>query len=241
MTRTFDVVHLEFALPRCIGKPRMSRYPLAREVLGPRLIRQRRGSRAVFRRRRWQCVAGRSVPLRRHFADDLRAGGLELQLKQIGDARRRFGVRANAERRNSGAREPHSNSVVFCEAILRLENHDARKLGQGGFYPLPDPDRDIFRRGVFEPIDIVQITMVEPFEQRFERGFDREEIGDKASDRIDRTLKPQFHAIGMPVKPAAPVPFGNIRQKVRRLETERLGDLHTPTFMECLGIYGFAD
>jgi hypothetical protein len=133
------------------------------------------------------------------FADDLRAGDLELQLKQIGDARRRFGVRANAERRNSGAREPHSNSVVFREAILRLENHDARKLGQGGFYPLPDPDRDIFRRGVFEPIDIVQITMVEPFEQRFEGGLDREEIGDKAGGGIDRALKPQFHAIGMPV------------------------------------------
>jgi hypothetical protein len=30
----------------------------------------------------------------------------------------------------------------------------------------------------------------------------------------------------MPVQPAAPVPFGNVRQKVRRLETERLGDLH---------------
>jgi hypothetical protein len=44
----------------------------------------------------------------------------------------------------------------------------------------------------------------------------------------------------MPVQPAAPVPFGNIRQKVRRLETERLRDLHTSTFMECPGIYEFA-
>jgi hypothetical protein len=82
--------------------------------------------------------------------------------------------------------------------------------------------------------------MVEPFEQRFERGFDREEIRDKASDGIDRTLKPQFHAIRMPVQPLAPVPFGNIRQKVRRLETERLRDLHKWNFMECLGIYEFA-
>jgi hypothetical protein len=63
---------------------------------------------------------------------------------------------------HSPAREPRSNSVVFREAILRLEHDDARKLGQGGFYPLPDPDRDIFGRGVFEPLDIVQITMVEP-------------------------------------------------------------------------------
>jgi hypothetical protein len=30
----------------------------------------------------------------------------------------------------------------------------------------------------------------------------------------------------MPVQPPAPVPFGNIRQKMRRLESECLGDLH---------------
>ena len=121
-----------------------------------------------------------------------------------------------------------------------LEHNNARKLGQGGFCPLPDPHRDIFGGGVFEPLDIVQITMVEPLKQRFAGGLDREKIGNKAGDGIDRTLKPQFHAIGMPVQPLAPVPFGNIRQKVRRLETERLRDLHKWNFMECLGIYEFA-
>src|ERR1700732_1400599 len=129
---------------------------------------------------------------------------------------------------------------MFRPAIQRLEHDDARKLRQRGFCPLPDPDRDIFRRGVFEPLDIVQITMVELVEQGFEGRLDREEIRDKAGGGIDRTLKPQFHAIGMPVQPAAPVPFGNIRQKGRRLETDRLRDLHASTFMECLGIYGFA-
>ena len=109
------------------------------------------------------------------------------------------------------AGQPRSDAAVFGPAILSLEHDDTRKWGQPRLGPVPDPDRDIFRRRVFEPLDIVQITMVEPFEQRFERGFDREEIGDKASDRIDRTLKPQFHAIGMPVQPAAAVPFGNIR------------------------------
>src|ERR1700730_11834457 len=100
---------------------------------------------------------------------------------------------------------PHLKSVVFREAILRLEHNDARKLRQRGFCPLPDPDRDIFRRGGFEPLDIVQITMVEPFEQRFGGGLDREEIGDKAGAGIDRTLKAQFDAKGMPVHPAARV------------------------------------
>ena len=100
---------------------------------------------------------------------------------------------------------------MFREAILRLENHDARKLGQGGFCPFPDPGRNIFGRGVFEPLDIVQITMVELAEQRFDGGLDREEISYKASGGIDRAFKPQFHAIGMPVQPAAAVPFGNIR------------------------------
>lgn len=75
--------------------------------------------------------------------------------------------------------------------------------------------------------------MVEPLKQRFEGGLDREEIGDKASDWIDGALKPQFHTIGVPVQPAAAVPFGNIRQSMRRLETEGLRDLHKTTFMAC--------
>ena len=101
------------------------------------------------------------------------------------------------------AGDPRSDAAVFGPGILGLEHNDARKLGQGGFCSLPDPDRDIFGRGVFEPLDIVQITMVEPFEQRFEGGLDREEIGDKPGGGIDRALKPQFHAIGMTVQPAA--------------------------------------
>src|SRR3984893_16318256 len=90
---------------------------------------------------------------------------------------------------------PPSVSVMFREAIRRLEHDDARKLGQGGFGPFPDPDRDIFGRGVFEPLDIVQITMVEPLKQRFEGGLDREEIRDNAGKGMDRTLKSQLHAI----------------------------------------------
>ena len=147
---------------------------------------------------------------------------------------------SNRDARRSGIGEPHSNSIIFREAIRCLEYNDARELGQGGFCPYPDPDRDIFRRGVFEPLDIVQIAMVEPFEQRLEDGLDREEIGNKAGGAIDKTLKPQFHAIGMPVQPVAPVPFGNIRQKVRRLETEGLRDLHEWIFMACQRTCGFA-
>src|ERR1700730_8862712 len=129
---------------------------------------------------------------------------------------------------------------MFRPAIQRLEHDDARKLRQRGFCPLPDPDRDIFRRGVFEPLDIVQITMVELVEQGLEGRLDREKIRDKAGGGIDGTLKPQFHAIGMPVQPAAPVPFGHIRQKARRLETERLRDLHKWIFMASLRTYEFA-
>ena len=122
---------------------------------------------------------------------------------------------------------------MFREAIRGLEHDDARKLGQRLLGPLPDPDRDIFRGGIFEPIDIVQIMMVEPLKQGFEGGLDRKEIGDKAGDRIDRALEPQFHAIGVPVQPAAAVFFGDIRQNMRRLETEGLRDLHRETFMAC--------
>ena len=127
----------------------------------------------------------------------------------------------------------HSVSVIFRETVLRLEHDDARKLRQRRLGPLPDPDRDIFRRRIFEPLDIIQIIMVEPVKQRFKDGFDREEISDKASDRIDRPFQPQFHAIGMPMQPAAAVLLGDIRQNMRRLETEGLRDPHDTAFMGC--------
>lgn len=75
--------------------------------------------------------------------------------------------------------------------------------------------------------------MVEPLLQRFECGLDREEIGNEAGDGINRALKPQFHAIGMPVQPPAAVFLRDIRQNMRRLETKCLGDFHTTTVMAC--------
>jgi hypothetical protein len=75
--------------------------------------------------------------------------------------------------------------------------------------------------------------MVEPVKQRFKDGFDREEIGDKAGDWIDRPFKPQFHPIGMPMQPAAAVLLNDIRQNMRRLETEGLRDPHDTAFMGC--------
>lgn len=81
--------------------------------------------------------------------------------------------------------------------------------------------------------------MVELLQQWFEGGLDCEEIGNKASGGIDRTLKPQLHAIGMAVQAAAPVLCGDIRQKMRRLEAEGLRDSHNTAVMECPGTYEF--
>ena len=126
-----------------------------------------------------------------------------------------------------------SVSVIFREAVWCLEHDDARKLRQRRLCVLPDPDRDIFRCRIFESLDIVQIIMVEPVQQGFEGGLDREEIRDKTGARIDSSFKPQFHAIGMSMQPAAAMLLGNIRQKVSRLETEGLRNLHKQTFMAC--------
>ena len=64
--------------------------------------------------------------------------------------------------------------------------------------------------------------MVKPVKQRFEDSLDREEIGDKTREGIDRALQPQFDPVGMPMQSSAAMRFANIRQKMRGLETEGL-------------------
>jgi len=123
-----------------------------------------------------------------------------------------------------------SQSVKFHEAILRLEHDHAFQFRKFDFHPLPDPDRDIFRRRIFETFDVVQILMVEPLEERLECGLDCEEIGDKARHRIDRPFEPQFHAIRMAVQAAAAMAFAGVGQFVRRLETKCLRDFQRPAF-----------
>jgi hypothetical protein len=109
---------------------------------------------------------------------------------------------------------------------MSLEHNDACKLGQGGLHVLPDPNRDIFRRGIVESLNIVQILMVEPLKQRLEGRFDGEEVSNKACDGIDLAFESEFYPVGVAVQPATAVLCGNIWQEVRRFETESLRDLH---------------
>ncbi len=129
---------------------------------------------------------------------------------------------------------------VFGPTVFSFANNDTCKLGKTRLHPIPDPHRDVFRRGVFEPFDVIQIIMVKLLQQGLVRGLDGEEVSDKASDGIEGAFKPQLHPVGMAVQPAAPVLFGDIWQKVRRIETKSLRNPHKDCFMAGQQICDFA-
>jgi len=100
---------------------------------------------------------------------------------------------------------------------LRLEHDDARKLRQRRLGTLPDPDRDIFRRRIFEPLDIVSNNNVEPVKQRFKTAsIARKSATKPVTDR--QALQAAIPPIEMPMQPAAAVLLNDIRQNMRRLE-----------------------
>src|SRR5580692_6743338 len=68
--------------------------------------------------------------------------------------------------------------------------------------------------------------MIEHLQQRSERLLDIEEVGDKAGANIDGAAQDEFDPIGMPMHPVTSVRLRNIRQPMRRFETEGLGYFH---------------
>lgn len=68
--------------------------------------------------------------------------------------------------------------------------------------------------------------MIEPFEQRLERGFEVGEIHDPAELGIERSLHVHLDAERMPMQARAFVPGRNVRQAVRGFDLERLRDIH---------------
>jgi hypothetical protein len=119
---------------------------------------------------------------------------------------------------------------MFGAAIWGLKHDHAFQFRKFDFHPLPDPNRNIFRRRIFETCDVVQILMVELLKQRLECSFNGEEIGHKARHRIDRPFEPKFHAIRMTVQAPAAMAFAGIGQFVRRLETKCLRDFQRLAF-----------
>ena len=66
-----------------------------------------------------------------------------------------------------------------------LAHDDPREPGQRGLEAIPDPRGEVLARRVLEPLDLVEVVVVELVEQRLERGLDVAEVHDPAGRRVD--------------------------------------------------------
>lgn len=109
---------------------------------------------------------------------------------------------------------------------MRFEDGDGGELRQRALDLLVDPDGDVFRRRIFEPGDLVETMMIELAVERREGLLDFEKIDDEPGLGIDRPFELEFDAVGMAVHIPAAMRRRDLRQEMRRLERESLGDLH---------------
>lgn len=103
---------------------------------------------------------------------------------------------------------------------------DARQQRQARLELGPDPAREILAGRIVETGNVIEIVMVELFEQRRERGFDVGEVHDPAEFRIERSAHVHFDVERVSVQPRAFVPGRHLRQPVCGFDTECFRDIH---------------
>src|SRR5690606_20965889 len=90
----------------------------------------------------------------------------------------------------------------------------------------PDPDCQALAGRVLQSLDLVEVMVVEPFEQRPERRLDVAEVHYPAAVGARFAGHVHLDHERMPVQPRALVPRRHVRQPVRSLEGEGLEDVH---------------
>ena len=103
---------------------------------------------------------------------------------------------------------------------------DLAERSEGRLQPVPDPDRELFAGGVFQPRNIVKAAMIDFVEQRRECRFDIREIHHPARMRLRFAGHMDFHTERMPVQPRAFVAGGHVGKAVRRLDLEYFENVH---------------
>lgn len=63
-------------------------------------------------------------------------------------------------------------AVILRKTIRSLVNYDARHFWKRRLDPMPNPNRDILRRRILKPLDIVEAVVIELGKQRSEPRFD---------------------------------------------------------------------
>ena len=94
--------------------------------------------------------------------------------------------------------------------------------------PLPDPTGEVFARGIFQPLDLIEIMMVESFAKRMPRLEQIVKINGPTRVRVHGTSHGDLHAKTVTVQARALVPGRDLRQAVSGFKTELMGeaDIH---------------
>src|SRR5579864_8392472 len=119
--------------------------------------------------------------------------------------------------------------IVAAVAAARragLVDHDLRQVGQRRAEPVPDPPGDDLARRVAQPLDLVEVVVVEHVEQRLHGVRQLGVVADPAGRFGDRPVHVHRDPVGVAVQPAALVVGRDVREPVGRLEAELLEDLH---------------
>ena len=93
---------------------------------------------------------------------------------------------------------------------------------------VPDPARQRLAGRILQTREVIQIAMVEAIEYRLEGGFQVGEVHDPSEHRVRFATHVDLDSKRMPVQARAFVPVGYVRQAMRRLDLERLEDVHAP-------------
>ena len=97
---------------------------------------------------------------------------------------------------------------------------------QGWLQTFPDPAREVFARRVFQAFDLVQVIVIEPFQDRVESRFDVGEVHHPTGLLADRAFDVDADAKRVAVQAGALVAGRDVGQEVGGFEVEGFADFH---------------
>jgi hypothetical protein len=100
---------------------------------------------------------------------------------------------------------------------------DLAKTGTFGFQFLPEPFRHSFNRGILQAFDVIEIRMVQHFQERFHRVADIRVIVNPAGFWIDIAFHGNFHLETVSMHPSAFMTLRRIGQSLRSFKSEIFG------------------
>ena len=113
-----------------------------------------------------------------------------------------------------------ASAPVFTPRGGLLSHRNFGERWERRFQPSPNPTCDILSRGVLQPFNLVQVSMIELFKQRPERSFDFREVDQPAGFGVNLALTGNLHIETVPVHPAAFVPRRGVREPMSSVKRE---------------------